>query len=329
MGRHLQKERQEKEQRQKKLVRIFVSIGIGLVIMLIYVIISLRPLDEITDYRISVAQRSDGSLDITYSLQWKVLNDSKEGPLSWVKLGMANPDYTVKELGGAAKGIRYQPAASSQNPMLELNLDRSYYKGETASFWFTVHQQKMLCKNFENPDEPFYDFTPGWFDQIRVSHYEFTWEQRKNIKTHNADRWENGKLVWEGALKKGESRQMKLTCSMDGFIGPELAVWQEYRNSSKGESPVSAATVLTILTITFCFAFGVIGGSDEDHYEGGRGYHGARYHGGGGGGGGCACACAGCACACACAGGGRAGCSKKDFYHTRQKSQKSTINSQF
>ena len=39
----------------------------------------------------------------------------------------------------------------------------------------------------------------------------------------------------------------------------------------------------------------------------GRGYHG---------GGGCACACA-----CACAGGGRAGCSMKDFYHTNIRTE--------
>ena len=39
----------------------------------------------------------------------------------------------------------------------------------------------------------------------------------------------------------------------------------------------------------------------------------------GSGGGSCACACASCACACACAGGGRAGCSVKDFYDTGLK----------
>lgn len=33
----------------------------------------------------------------------------------------------------------------------------------------------------------------------------------------------------------------------------------------------------------------------------------------------CACV-SSCACACACAGGGRAGCSKKDFYGTKLKS---------
>ena len=90
------------------------------------------PLDEMTDYRVHVTPQDDGSLEITYSYEWKVLNDSREGPLSWVKLGMANPNYVVKEFGGAAGGIRYQPSESSENPMLELNLDRSYYKGETA-----------------------------------------------------------------------------------------------------------------------------------------------------------------------------------------------------
>lgn len=35
------------------------------------------------------------------------------------------------------------------------------------------------------------------------------------------------------------------------------------------------------------------------------------------------CACVSrCACACACAGGGRAGCSKKDFYGTNLRTQK-------
>ena len=40
-----------------------------------------------------------------------------------MKLGMANPNYVVKEFGGSAGGIRYQPSESSENPMLELNLD--------------------------------------------------------------------------------------------------------------------------------------------------------------------------------------------------------------
>lgn len=308
----------EKTEKKRKIKSVLFCCAVGLVVLILYVAVSIRPLDEMTEYQVHVAPRDDGSLDITYRFKWKVLNDSKEGPLTWVKLGMANPQYMVGEMGGAAAGIRYQPSEFSQNSMLELNLNRPYYKGETASFWVTVHQQNMLCKSIYDPEKPFYDFTPGWFDQINVIHYEFTWEQRRNIISHNADRIEDGNLVWEGALKKGESRQMTLTCALEGFRHPKLVEWKPYQNSVKGDSPVSGSIVLVILTVTFCAAFNAGGGFDQNSYEGGRGYH--RYHGiHGGGGGSCACACAGCACACACAGGGRAGCSKKDFYHNTPK----------
>ena len=155
---------------------------------------------------------------------------------------------------------------------------------------------------------------------MRVKHYEFTWEQRRNILTHNADRTEDGDLVWEGALKKGESRQMKLTCALEGFRRPELVVWREYRNGVEGDSPIVGAITIVLVFGVLCAVFGFLGDSDQSHYNGGRGYHG--YHGPRSGGGcACACACAGCACACACAGGGRAGCSKKDFYHTADKKE--------
>lgn len=314
-------EEEKKKLKKERIRKALILAAIGLAVLIIYLIIACMPLDEMTDYRVHVTPQDDGSLEITYSYEWKVLNDSKEGPLSWVKLGMANPNYVVKEFGGSAGGIRYQPSESSENPMLELNLDRSYYKGETARFWFTVHQRNMLCENSADPEEPFYDFTPGWFDEMRVKHYEFTWEQRRNILTHNADRTEDGDLVWEGALKKGESRQMKLTCALEGFRRPELVVWREYRNGVEGDSPIVGAITIVLFFGALCAVFGFLGDSDQSHYNGGRGYHG--YHGprSGGGGCACACACAGCACACACAGGGRAGCSKKDFYHTADKKE--------
>ena len=154
-------EEEKKKLKKERIRKALILAAIGLAVLIVYLIIACMPLDEMTDYRVHVTPQDDGSLEITYSYEWKVLNDSREGPLSWVKLGMANPNYVVKEFGGAAGGIRYQPSESSENPMLELNLDRSYYKGETARFWFTVHQRNMLCENSADPEEPFYDFTPG------------------------------------------------------------------------------------------------------------------------------------------------------------------------
>lgn len=110
----------EKTEKKRKIKSVLFCCAVGLVVLILYVAVSIRPLDEMTEYQVHVAPRDDGSLDITYRFKWKVLNDSKEGPLTWVKLGMANPQYVVGEMGGAAAGIRYQPSEFSQNSMLEL-----------------------------------------------------------------------------------------------------------------------------------------------------------------------------------------------------------------
>lgn len=308
----------EEEKDKKKLIRFGVVCAVGLVILLIYVMVSVMPLDEITDYQVHVETREDGSLDITYRYQWKVLNDSREGPLSWVQLGVANQSHEVIGFGGAARRVRSSYGGTS-DCLVKLDLDRSYYKGETAIFWFQVHQEDMLCINSGNYEEPFYDFTPGWFDRIRIKHYRFTWKDTGNIVSHNADREEDGNLVWEGSLKKGGKRQMKLFSRIDGFTDPKLVHWRKYQSGVKGDGGVDPGAVFLILFGTGYFAYAFSWGADRENYNRGRGYRGGR--GGGYHGGGCACACAGCACACACAGGGRAGCSKKDFYHTTGKKE--------
>lgn len=304
------------EKADKNLKRFLIICAMGLIVLCIYLIYCAMPLDEIKDYRVYVFPREDGSLDITYEYEWKVLSDSKEGPLKWVRLGVANPNYEVVGYGGAIESRRVQRRKTSE-PMIELNLKREYKAGETVEFWFTLHQEKMLCSGTDEQGNPFYDFTPGWFDEIKVKHYTFSWVQSEAIVSHNADRREDMFLIWEGSLKKGGSRQMKVTYDMAGFDNPELVQWQEYRNGVEGGSSVEGSTVMLILIFTGIFAYSFSWGSDRENYSRGRGYHG--YHGGRGGGGGCACACAGCACACACAGGGRAGCSKKDFYHAGER----------
>ena len=102
-------EEEKKKLKKERIRKALILAAIGLAVLIVYLIIACMPLDEMTDYRVHVTPQDDGSLEITYSYEWKVLNDSKEGPLSWVKLGMANPNYVVKEFGGAAGGIRYQP----------------------------------------------------------------------------------------------------------------------------------------------------------------------------------------------------------------------------
>lgn len=296
---------------QKKWLIFGCVMGVGLLVLIGYVIYARMPLDRLEEYRVQVEVNEDGSMEITYRYRWRVLDDSKEGPLEWVSLGLPNRNCRVTDYGGAIISQKRIRNESSGDILAEFYLNRGYYKGETADFYFTVHQESMLCRNTEKEDRPFYDFTPGWFDEIEVEHYRFEWEDSPGVLECNADRKENGVYVWEGALENGERRELKVYYDLAAFENPELVTWTA---SSGGVSGGSGADPSMIAFIVLGFGFiGYRIAWGRDEYENGRGYCGVRGYRGGSRGGGCACACAGCACACACAGGGRAGCSKKEL----------------
>lgn len=315
--------KKEKMPDSLKNVLIFLCIvAAGGCILAAYLIRGNLPLDRLLEYRITVSPGKDGSLEITYSYQWEVLNDSKEGPLTWVSLGVPNSSCTLLGYEGAIAGLH---SAYTGGGLMEFDLDREYGKGEVADFSFTIHQERMLCSNKQDASLPYYDFAPGWFDNMEVEHYRFTWEGSPFITETNADRQEGADYVWEGSLKKGERLWMKLYYEEAAFTDPVLVEGAPASGHSEGESSVDDGMVMIILLFTIIVGYKASWGRGKYAYGKGRGYYGG-YHGRHGGpGSGCACACAGCACACACAGGGRAGCSRKDFYHTEEREDENDI----
>ena len=296
---------EDKKAGRRKWICYFALVAVGLTILVLYLVGATRSLDRIEAYEVTASPQENGELLITYHLRWRVLDSSSEGPLSWVKIGMANDSFTVVSYEGDIRAQRQWETGSYAS----FDLKKDFYEGETADFTFTVRQKRLLCRDSENAKGCFYRFTPGWFDQIDVRRYTFTWASVDGVTAHNADRVEDGRLIWEGKLKQGKRREMEIAYSRESFRNPLLVTWAPSGMSGGEGSRVNAGVVLMILFLTgllpYCLVFGRRG------YRGGRYfYHGGGYHGGGG----CACACAGCACACACAGGGRAGCSAKDFY---------------
>ena len=320
-SKELAKEEALKKKRKQTFFAFLKIAALIILVLTVYILYATKPLDEIQDYQVDVVPQADGTLEITYSYDWKVLDSRREGPLSWVSLGMANYDYDILDYGGAIAGRYYDFSSSSpeKGPYARFSLNALQFKGDRVNFWFKVSQGSMLCENPENPDQPFYDFTPGWFNRIKVRHYRFTWKNPAGPVEHNADYVLGDTLVWEGDLRPGKKRSMKVTYDISAFEdSPQMVVWTPSEGGSS-ESPVNPATLLSLFLFSGVLGFIFFG--PKDNYDGGRGYGGSYYHyhggyGGGGGGGGCACACAGCACACACAGGGRAGCSQKDFHHS-------------
>ena len=270
-------------------------------------------LDLIESYRVDVSPRSDGSLDIYYDIRWRVLDGDTQGPLTWVKLGLGNSSCDITGWSGDVKNC------SVDGTYARVDLFGSYSSGQTANIRLNVNQKDMLCKNEKEPERPFYRFTPGWFDNIDIQSYRFTWQNSVGVISNNSDAEENGLLIWRGEMKKGERRTMELAYDIGYFNTPQLVTYKDYSAASGAPSGTKEPPAKSMLSMFFMLLIvGVLFIRRERNggYNNGRGF--GRAHGHYYGGSHRGCACAGCACACACAGGGRAGCSVKDYYDPKR-----------
>ena len=280
-----------------------------------------NPLDEILRYDIRLTVNEDGSARIHYDLNWKVLDDDRDGPLTWVKIGIGNRH--IKDLeaeSSTIKKIRYMREKGGD--YARIDLDRRYYAGEIVHFSFALTQYNIFQKDPDN-QQVVYSFTPGWFDDTPVDEMNLYWGTDKARKTEGFLQTDDGQSVrtvtigdqsYYHAKKTDLGQGERMTVSVS--YPPNAYSFVDGRNIGPNDS-LATYLVLAVLAGPL-LVFGLIrfhgrGKSLEDTYnatEGGaRPYHGRWIHRGGGG---CACACA-----CACAGGGRAGCSRKDFYGTK------------
>lgn len=305
---------------------------------------SYLPLDEIEEYNIKIDPREDGTLDMHFEITWKVLDSSSEGPLSWVKIGI--PNYHVDELKKETSNIKKIKYYSDSGSFIRIDFDRDYREGETLTFAFSIHQSRMY---FLSGDECIYDYNPGWFDEIEVKSCTVSWNA-KNVKSIEGANLQGDYYVVSSSLSYHETVKLKVVYDQSNFKG--LSKKGEYTSAYMTPAQVFGiiATVVGVFAIIIIVV--TISKRSQDPYLDHRGfgsyygyhpwfyYHlfGGRYYrpgvnkkgvrivnpnsvssGGKGhsGGGGCACACA-----CACAGGGRAGCSVKDFYNINLRSEK-------
>ncbi|MCR5611132.1 MAG: zinc ribbon domain-containing protein [Clostridiales bacterium] len=119
-------------------------------------------LDEILLYSITVDVNEDGTLTMRYHFDWKVLDSTSEGPLSWIKVGIPNSNMiSVTALSDNITDIGYMSEGGS---FVRVDLDREYYADEVVSFDFELVQDYMYEMNRFTEGETYYEFTPGWFD---------------------------------------------------------------------------------------------------------------------------------------------------------------------
>ena len=102
-------------------------------------------LDEILEYAITVDVNEDGTLSMYYHLDWKVLDSTSEGPLSWIRVGI--PNTHAKSVQAHSDTISKIGFSSDSGVYVRVDLDRDYYAGEVVSFDFELVQDYMYEMN--------------------------------------------------------------------------------------------------------------------------------------------------------------------------------------
>ena len=78
--------------KNKKTIAIFIVLC-AVISLILCSGVSAADLDEIVGYEITVDVNEDATLTMVYMIDWKVLDSTSEGPLSWVQVGIPNNHY--------------------------------------------------------------------------------------------------------------------------------------------------------------------------------------------------------------------------------------------
>ena len=286
-------------------------------------------LDRIDYYEITIDPNKDGTLDMEFNIIWTVLDSTTDGPLTWVKIGI--PNKYASNIQATTSNISKISYYSDSGSYIKIDLNREYFAGETLEIGFTYIQARMYMLK---GSDCYYNYKPGWFDEIPVTSAVVKWN-KSGIIDSNYMTLEGDYYIWSNALNPGETLDINIKYDQSYFrvLNPDLQYTDAYLTTKDIVAIIIIVCVfavsITVLIISivsqqdpYLHERGFVGRSYYFHRR--RYYHAGYYSTGrkirkpvtvnssgfrGSNGSSCAYACA-----CACAGGGRAGCSMKDFY---------------
>lgn len=301
--------------------KILVSILVFFAILLFSNICMAEDLDIINQYTITVEPRKNGTLDMTYHLEWRVLDSTTEGPLEWIKIGI--PNANVSNITAISNNIKKISYYKDGGDYIRIDFKKSYEEGSIFDIDFKFNQSHMYTLSSGSCK---YKFTPGWFNDINVKKLSIRWKADDITKYSPKATVSGGYYTWTKTnLLKGKTYTIDVTYPSTAFKTDSSMQFSNATITTNESSSIfsnklviyciAAFGLFIVLFIVYIFT----GGGYSSHS--GLGY--SSYNSWDNDWSSSSSSCvSSCACACACAGGGRAGCSKKDLYGTNIRTQK-------
>lgn len=129
--------------------------------------------DEIVSYDLVVTPNTeDGSLSITAAFDWKALEALDYG--TELKIGI--PNGSIREETALTDNIE---RLDYDNSYMYVYLDSGIKRNDVVHFSYSWVQEYMY--NLSDNGGVFYDYTPGWFDDIRIDHMSVTWNDPAGV----------------------------------------------------------------------------------------------------------------------------------------------------
>ena len=218
---------------KRKILLLFVLFLVGICLFIENKTFAVTDLDEIESYIVTVNPRTtDGTLDIIYELDWKVLDSSTEGPLTWVQIGTPNENFD--KAVGLTDNIK--SISKYNGSYVKIEFTRSYYAGEVAHFRYSIHQSYMYELD---GNKVTYDFTPAWFTDAKIVQMQVRWNASDVTKSDNSTK-DGNYLVWSKSnMSKGEKLSISVEYDESSFTALDAnkqssnlksSIFSEFRN---------------------------------------------------------------------------------------------------
>lgn len=207
--------------------------------------------DEIVNFTITADVNEDATVNMLYHIEWKVLESDGIGPLEWAQIGIPNGNYISYEpLSDTILSMYYDGDNGSS---MIINLDKSYYEGETVIFEFNLVQDYMYCMNMAEEGYTTYEFTPAWFDAAVVDNLTIRWNCDKMTSWYPSAITRDGYNEWSVALEPGEMYSMSVTYPNDAFEFDETKwVMSNYDDDYDDDFTITGIPIIDVFLGLIC-----------------------------------------------------------------------------